>query len=700
MDAGPFSEALDAGLRRAGAELVAVKTIPQTSPETQTTRMLGELAKRLRTQEICNLRPHQAQALEMGKAGRSFLLSSPTASGKSLSYMLPMATHLLTDPEATALYVSPAKALAQQQIERLRALLPEVPMDLYDGDTPRDARRSIKERARCIYTNPDMLHVGILPYHGGWARFLRHLRLVVLDEAHQYTGAFGSHVVHVLRRLQQLCQTYGSHPAYILLSATIGNPAELAAMLTGHKTAVINGSASGLGDRYIAVASDPAERGALSIFSTLMQAGHKTLLFGQSRQGVELLTRAAMREAPSCRVGAYRSGYEPEERRRLERELFSGAMDGMVATNALELGIDVGSLDAVVLGGFPGSIASMWQQIGRAGRSAKPSLAVVCLGSSVLEQHYADHPEDLFRQSSERAVLNPENPAIKGNHERAANWEASPSWRQRETPSPAMSFSLRSAGVPYQLVCDGRTVERTDATHALLECYPGAVYLSGNRTFVCQDWSGTTVNLRETGAVHYITQPVIETSIEVLQPSKETFGHGRVTVTRTVKSYKQLDQRTRQAIGPETPVNLPPLVMTTDAFWISPVVQPEISRHGLDGSLHAAEHVLTAAMPTAVMADARDIQGASFKAHPAANGGPIIFVYDDVEGGISASTAAFDSLQKLIETAAAAIARCRCSAGCPSCIQNPRCRSGQPLSKAGAQALLQNLLRYRTLSAS
>ena len=699
MDAGPFQSALSLGLKRAGADLVALKVIPQTVPEVRQTKMPAELARRLRAQEIQRLRPHQAQAFEMGRTGKSFMLESPTASGKSLSYMLPLAAHLLGDPEATALYISPAKALAQQQIERLRFLLPDVPMDLYDGDTPQQSRASIKQRARCIYTNPDMMHRAILPYHGGWARFLSHLKLIVLDEAHTYTGVFGSHTVHVLRRLRQACERYKSRPAHILLSATIGNPSDLARALTGQATPVIRGSASGLGTRYIAVVSDPGQHGALSLFAALLDAGHKTLLFGQSRQGVEVLTRAAIREAPDRRVGAYRSGYEPAQRRQLEQDLFTGVIDGMVATNALELGIDVGSLDAVVLGGFPGSISSMWQQIGRAGRSAKPSLAIVCLGPSMLESHYAAHPDELFQQSAEKAVLNPENRAIQAGHKAAANWEASPTWIQRASPSPAMNFNLRSTGTQYRLICGGRTIEQTDAVHAQTECYPGAVYLSGSRTFICEQWIGTAIQMRETEGIQYLTQPVIETSIDLLQPSRTTFGSGRVTVTRNVRAFQTMDLRTRKPLGPETPVAIPPHVMTTDAFWIVPLPSAEVSRYGYVASLHAAEHVLASSMPTVVMADSRDIQGASFKQHPAANGSPIIFIYDDVEGGIGAATAAYDSLRELIATAAEAVSRCRCMDGCPSCIQQPRCRSTDPLSKAGALVLLQSLLRYNTLSA-
>ncbi len=680
--AGPFTAAVE----RVRPALLHAETVPGTPAASTRTHLPRWLGEKLRAAGISSLRPHQAVAVAAGRAGEHFVLSSPTASGKSLCYILPVAATLAAAPEATALYISPAKALAQQQIARMREIVPDLPVALYDGDTPKEKRAEIRGSARVVYTNPDMLHVGILPYHGGWARLFKALRYVVLDEAHMYTGAFGSHAVQILRRLRTIATHYGARPTFVLLSATIGNPGEHAAALVGAPARVIRGTSAGLGPRHLVLVDEEKLSGsAADIFALLLRGGYKTLLFGQSRQGVESLARQVANATAGLKVAAYRSGYRPEERRELESALFQGRLDGMIATNALELGIDVGALDAVVLSAFPGSIAGMWQQIGRAGRTGRPSLAVVVLGDSVLERHYARHPRVLLSESVEKAVVNGDNPFIRTGHARAAAWELSATGRDRT--SPAMQVNIRGAGQRYEVMHGGQVLEETDARHALLECYPGAVYLSGRRTFLCQGWEGHKISTREVERMSYYTTPILRVSIHVEGETRGGAGCGRVRVETEVTGLRQINPRTRESLRTK-PLQLPPLVMETDGLWLSLPDGVWADRRDLSPSLHAAEHVLAEMMPAVIMADSRDIEGASYTTHSDTGKRPAIFLYDGVQGGCGYCTAAFGTLGDLLKSAVSAVGRCECRDGCPSCIQRSRCRSPEPLSKAGAQRVL------------
>ena len=691
--AGSFTASLEAGLERVpGAAVIAARRLPESPPAAAPSRLPRWLAARLRAQGIERLRPHQAQAVTLGRAGRHFALSSPTASGKSLCYMIPVAAALGADPDATALYISPAKALAQQQLQRFQALVPTIAADLYDGDTPRERRAAIRAGARLIMTNPDMLHVGILPYHGGWERFFAHLRFVVLDEAHSYTGAFGSHVTWILRRLRRVAEYHGARPAFILLSATIGNPAGHAEALIGQQVPVIQGTAAGLGARHMILVDSGSlgsNRVAVELFAALVGAEHRSLLFGGTRQGVESLTRLARQLVGARAVASYRSGYQPEERRALEADLFSGRLDGMVATNALELGIDVGSLDAVVLAGFPGSVAAMWQQLGRAGRGGKPSLAVVVLGDSLLERHYATHPEALFAAPVEAAVVNPDNPFIAEQQNRAAQWEL-PGPGRGEGTSPAMTCSIRGAGARFRLVVGGRVIEETDERHALTECHPGAVYLSGSRTYLVEGWEGRDILLREAHDLTYQTTPLRTITVQCNRPLGVGAGHGRVRILTAVEGFRRVDMRTRHVLD-TIPLRLPPAVMETDALWLVLPRSLNVFPHGLAESLHAAEHVLAGLMPTVVMADPRDIEGTSYARHPEAGDRAAIFLYDDVAGGVGYCTSGHEGLQRLLASALDAVTECRCRDGCPSCIQRASCRSLDPLTKEGAVRVLRAL---------
>lgn len=659
--AGPFTAAISRILAGSNApRLVKLYRIDPAQGATQPQPIMGPLAERLKAQGITTLRLHQAEALTAARAGEHFVLASPTASGKSLCYMLPLAETLLSDWTATALYISPAKALAQQQLQRLQDLVPEIPSSLYDGDTPKESRREVRTTARCIYTNPDMLHVGILPYHAGWSRFFANLRFVVLDEAHLYTGVFGSHTVHILRRLRTLCRHYGSNPTFILLSATTGNPQAHAEALVGQPVRLIRGTATGLGTRYVAIIDTSEGRASLSqeavnLLATLVDSGFKALLFAQSRQGVDALTRGAIEAASGHRIGSYRSGYLPEERRALEADLFSGRMEGMIATKALELGIDVGALDAVILSGFPGSVSSMWQQLGRAGRSQKLSLAAILLGTSPPDRHFALHPDDLMRRSVEKAVVNPDNPYIQRCHGDAASWEA-PGQRSRGS-SPAFSFGIRGAGERRRLLCNGRLVEETDAIHALIECYPGAVYMSRNRTYICKGWDGNDILLREVSGIDYTTTPLMTVDVHLLNAPAASLlpmGHGRAQVSTTVSGFRRLALRDRAPLG-SADLSLPPYVIETDALWLCPPTADNGVPIATTGALHAVEHLLAAMMPTVVLADFRDIQGASFPSHPDVGNRPALFLYDEVPGGVGFCTAAFEAMKELLTAAKDAV---------------------------------------------
>lgn len=704
------------------------------------------LAAALADRGITRLYRHQARAVSMIRGGTHTVVAAGTASGKSLCYQVPLAEAVLADRRATTLLIFPTKALTQDQFASLHRLdLRELVPAVYDGDTDREARAWVRRHANAVLTNPDMLHVGILPGHARWARFLGNLRLVVVDEVHTYRGIFGSHVALVLRRLRRLAAHYGARPTFAFSSATIGNPGELASRLVGLPVETVEEDASPSGAKQVVVWNPPLEdpesgdrRSPLSeatdLLVDLVRRGRHTIAFTRSRKGVELVYRWARdRLGPDLggRIAPYRAGYLPEERRRVEQRLFSGELLGVTATSALELGIDVGSLDAAIVTTFPGTIASFRQQAGRAGRSREESLAVLVAGEDALDQYFAHHPWELFRRPAEAAVVNPANPQVLAAHAGCAAFEKplapedqeylgeeieelAPDlvgngdvrlrsgllhWDRREAPAP--SIDIRTAGGPPLNIVDERSepIGTVDEGRAFSQAHPGAVYLHQGDGYLVEslDLGRRLVRVRRE-EVPYFTQPHEESWVSVRRVAAAgrvgRFGHchGLVEVESHVLGFKRRGLADRAVLGYE-PLDLPPRRYTTQALWVTVdgalLDDAGIGAKALPGTLHAAEHTSIALLPLFAICDRWDVGGLSTPYHPDA-GGPVWFIYDGYPGGAGIAPIGWAAGERHLRATLEALRTCPCHTGCPSCVQSPKCGNfNEPLDKAGAIALLE-----------
>jgi DEAD/DEAH box helicase domain-containing protein len=724
---------------------------------------------------IGELYSHQLHALRAA-LDKPTIVTSGTASGKSMCFNLLALDVLCRDPRARAMYVYPTKALAQDQARALAAfgIHRRVRPAIYDGDTPREARADIRARANVVLTNPDMLHVGILPNHPAWAELFANLAVVVIDEAHCYRGVFGSHVANVLRRLRRIAAAYGTEPRFILTSATIANPLELAERLTGlEDVELVDEDGSPGPARRIAVWNPPpseedpdTRRSALSeaagLIARLVREGARAICFINSRKAVELLSRLvreelARRDATlSELVVPYRAGYTAQQRHELEERLVRGELRAVITTDALELGIDIGALDASVVVTFPGTVASLRQMWGRAGRSsvrgAGRGLALYLAGEDALDQFFARHPDDFLERPVEMAILDHESPLIFRRHLLCAahegplsrgedeffgpRWEAhaealvsSGELRARPRASgvearaaldgaeadaayvprrpgsyPAAEVSLRSASADTIAIIDASTGEllgTTESTRANSTVHEGAVYLHLGRSFEVRE-----LDLRRGRALvtpfdgDWYTRPKVhtDTAIEVLLDRRETLGvtlsFGEVSVTDEVVAY----QRTHN--GEMEPfdfvgLDLPPTSFRTQALWYeldARALERALPVQALLGALHATEHAQIAVLPLLAMCDRWDIGGLSTNLHEQ-TGAPTIFIYDGHPGGIGIARTAFGRFEELCTDARRLIGECRCASGCPSCVQSPKCGNlNEPLSKAGALVLLGSML--------
>ncbi|GGZ82709.1 helicase [Streptomyces subrutilus] len=710
---------------------------------------------------------HQTAAAEHALDGVSVVVATGTASGKSLAYLAPVLSALADGAEApngrgaTALYLAPTKALAADQRRAVRELAAPlgnaVRPAVYDGDTPFEEREWVRQYANYVLTNPDMLHRGILPAHPRWASFLRALRYVVIDECHTYRGVFGSHVAQVLRRLRRLCARYGSEPVFLLASATASDPAAGASRLTGVRVIEITDDASPRGEVVFALWEPPlltelrGEKGApvrrtataetADLLTDLVVQGVRTVAFVRSRRGAELISVIAQERLASVdrslvrRVAAYRGGYLPEERRALERALHSGELLGLAATTALELGVDVSGLDAVLITGYPGTRASLWQQAGRAGRSGQGALAVLIARDDPLDTYLVHHPEALFRQPVEATVLDPDNPYVLAPHLCAAAAELplteadlelfGPATRELVPQLEAAKLLRRRAtawhwtrreracdltdirgggGRPVQIVeaSTGRLLGTVDESAAHTAVHEGAVHLHQGRTYLVKQLDlEDSAALVERADPPYSTTARDVTSISVLETDTEIpwgparLCYGSVEVTNQVVSYLRRKLITGEVLG-EAKLDLPPRTLRTRAVWWTVTedqldearINPEI----LGGALHAAEHASIGLLPLFATCDRWDIGGVSVPLHPDTLL-PTVFVYDGHPGGAGFAERAFHTARAWLTATRDAIAACECEAGCPSCIQSPKCGNGNdPLHKRGAVRLLTRLL--------
>jgi len=741
-------------LRRLAADdqLVDVRTIPArpARPGTLSRPFTGPVAERA---PATGLWAHQAQAIDLLRAGRSVAISTGTASGKSLCYQLPIAEAVLgatsSTRAGTALLVYPTKALAQDQLRAFGAMeLPRLAALTYDGDTSPEQRAWGRRHANVVLTNPDMLHAGVLPFHGRWADFLHRLRYVVLDELHTLRGVYGTHVAHLVRRLRRLCAAYGSSPVFVCCSATIGHPAELAEAITGVEMDAVIDDASPSGERLFALWNPPlveGRRGARAsahgesarLLAGLVSHGHRTIAFTRSRRGAEIVAAQARSRLPrdlAAAVRPYRGGYLAEERRELERELAEGRLLGVAATSALELGVDIGGLDACILDGFPGTIASMWQQAGRAGRSAQQSLAVLVAGQDALDQWLMAHPAEVFTRSAEPAVINPANPFVLEPHIACAAYERplEPADRDLWGPEldeavrslvlddqaavregrvayrgpafPASGIGLRSAGrCEYRIMdSDGRLIGTVDEGRAFESVHPGAVYLHQGQHFRVRrlDTSDRTAWVDPADGAEWtesrtVTDLLIATEDDCVRVGRARLSIGNVEVSQQVVGFQRRSIAGGEVIGREE-LDLPPTRLATRAFWYT-VHDDVLDDAGLalrqvPGALHAAEHAGIGMLPLFTICDRWDVGGVSTAFHPQ-TGEASVFVYDAYVGGAGIAELGFAARQRHLKATSGAIAACPCDAGCPSCVQSPKCGNwNEPLDKAGALALLREVL--------
>jgi DEAD/DEAH box helicase domain-containing protein len=709
------------------------------------------LVSRLGLLGIDGLYPHQLAGLDALERGHT-MLATGTASGKSLVYQIATARAALTTPKATALFVFPTKALARDQLRALRSLkLPQLRAAVYDGDTPQAERPLIRRNANVVLTNPDMLHLSLTADHARWGDFLLRLAVVVIDEAHVLRGVFGSQVSMVLRRLRRLIASHGGDPRWCLASATVGNPAELAERLTGLDVAVVRSDEAPRGRKLFALWNPPivddesgARRSALAeaadLMTGLVDEGDRAIGFARSRRAAELLaefTRRSVSDAQArARIRAYRAGYLAEDRREIERQLASGELQAVAATSALELGIDIGSLDAAVLTGYPGTRASMWQQAGRAGRRADESLAVLVAQDDPLDQYLTQHPRDLFEEPPEAAVIDPTNPYVLGPHLRCAAREqpitddeavrffgdGAPAglealakrdllkrrgerWHDIGSTSPHRDVDIRAGGgTVYRIVLEatGEVLGTSDQHRAFGTLHPGAVYLHQGEQYLVQELDlGRGVALVEEADPDFYTQARDVTDIVIVnQIDHRALGDaelffGDVEVANQVVGFVRKLVSTNEIVG-EQALALPPVRLETRAvWWTLPgrlIDRARVRPPALPGGIHGAEHCAIGLLPLVATCDRWDIGGVSTPLHPD-TGLTTIFVYDGYPGGAGIAERGYRSAERWLRATLERLRDCPCRDGCPSCVVSPKCGNGnEPLDKAAGRALLAEML--------
>ena len=701
---------------------------------------------------------HQVEVAEAAHAGRHVVVSTGTASGKSLGYLLPILSDLIAGAAApngrgaTALYLSPTKALAADQLSRVAGLsLPGVRPATYDGDTPTDERRWIRDHANLVLTNPDLVHHSLLPRHDRWSSFLRALRYVVIDECHVYKGVFGAHIAAVLRRLRRVADRYKASPTFVFASATVAEPEGHAGRLLGMPVAAVTRDGSPRASMTFALWEPPlvqGDDGEPRRVSTITETGDllagcvreqvQTVAFARSRAGVEVVASVAKERVPvtaEAGIAAYRGGYLPEERRELERALRGKQLLGLAATNALELGVDVSGLDAVLLAGWPGTLSSLWQQAGRAGRSGGRSLAVLVAADDPLDTYLVHHPDAIFGRGVEATVVDPDNPHVLAPHLAAAAAELPLTeadlelfggqtsalldalvargilrrrprgWFWARDDRPADHLSLRGAGEPVRIIetRTGRVVGTVDESSAHAQVHTGAVHLHQG-----QAWVVTELDLDDHAAFAVRGDPGWTTHAQSVSDfdigreiEHEQWGplrcsFGQVTVRNQVVSF--LRRLPGGEVLGEHPLDLPERSLATRAVWwtmpVEELAAGGVEEAGIPGAAHAAEHAAIGLLPLFATADRWDIGGVSTALHPD-TGQPTILIYDGHPGGAGFAERGFRRVRAWLGATRAAIAACECASGCPSCIQSPKCGNGnEPLDKNGAIALLDLTLRH------
>ncbi|MFH1243197.1 MAG: DEAD/DEAH box helicase [Pseudomonadota bacterium] len=706
---------------------------------------ITETMKRL---GVDRLYSHQVEAIQYLREGDNTIIATPTASGKSLIYNVMVLEEIIGNRDAKALYIFPLKALEQDQLKNLAAWLkgvkgPKISAEIYDGDTTQYRRRKIRaEMPQILFTNPDMLHRGILAYHQGWEGLLKNLSFVILDEVHTYRGIFGSNVNQLIRRLKRLCQRYGASPRFILLSATVSNPRDFGKSLIGEEVTVVKSMGSPRAGQHF-LFLNPQEGtnfSAAKLFVECVRSGFRTIVFTQSRKVTELIHLWVSRLSPGLRkvISSYRAGFMPEERREIERRLASGRLLGVVSTSALELGIDIGYLDICLLVGYPGTIINTWQRGGRVGRSGRESLVILMAKPDALDQYFMKYPDDLFKRSFEAAILDPDNPHVvaahlpcaadempvtlederfwsKGLPEHLENLEregaltrtaeGKPTWfsaRRR----PQLDVNIRSTGETYSIFEKetGQAIGTIDGIKAFKECHPGAIYLHRAREYVVDH----LILEKRDIVVHrsqlkYFTRPRSEKETEIIRVNRSRprgqflVREGELKVTEVITGYEKRSLPGQELMG-VFPLDLPPQTFETIGLWveIEPALKGLVEKRGLHfmGGIHAIEHAAIGIFPLFALCDRNDIGGICYPHHPQV-GKSAIFIYDAYPGGVGLAQRGFEIIVELLEKTLDIVTGCACEEGCPSCIHSPKCGSGnKPLDKEAARLILQGLLGH------
>ena len=708
--------------------LPARPAVYEPFPDSLDPRLLPVLEKR----GVHQLYRHQAHAIREVLAGRDVVVVTPTASGKTMCYNLPVLSAILQNDDARALYLFPTKALSADQVSELYELIEAMGVDIktytYDGDTPGAARKAVRQAGHIVVTNPDMLHSGILPHHTKWVKLFENLRYIVIDEIHTYRGVFGSNLANVLRRLLRLCDFYGSHPQFILCSATIANPKELAETLTGREVSLVDDNGAPMGVRHFVFYNPPVvnrqlgiRKGVLQetrrIAGLLLQNGIQAITFARSRLAVEVLTKYLkdMVRDPlgnAGRVRGYRGGYLPTERREIERGLRAGRVDAVVSTNALELGIDIGQLDACILCGYPGTIASTWQQAGRAGRRQGESLLIVVANSSPLDQYIINHPEYFFGQSPEQALVNPDNLYILLNHVKCAAYElpfeegerfgglestgeildylteqgvlykVGSRWHWMADEFPQATINLRSACDQNFVIIDisnpraHRVIGEMDRFTVPMLLHQYAIYLHEGRQYQVEqlDFDDKKAYVRAVD-VDYYTDADLTTSMKVLDvfdeaddPAPLHRARGEVMVSSMVRLFKKMKLDTQENLG-WGPVSLPELEMQTTACWwtLPDELVESYGKEALGAAMVGLAHLMRGIAPLYLMCASSDIS-VEYHVRDPFTQKPTLYLYDCIQGGIGLSDRIYETGTLLFEQALSAVRECPCEQGCPSCV--------------------------------
>jgi DEAD/DEAH box helicase domain-containing protein len=704
-----------------------------------------KIKKLLKSLRISSLYSHQMRAIDMINSGKHVVVATPTASGKTLIYNIPVLDRILKKPETRALYLFPLKALAQDQLRAFEEITShcdslKINAAIYDGDTSDWHRRKIRENPpHVIMTNPEMLHLSFLPYHEKWREFFLNLDVVVVDEVHTYRGVMGSHMAQVFRRFRRVCDAYHRHPAFILSSATISNPSGLSEALTGLTVHTEANSGAPQGKRHFVFLnpSGSPSSAAILLLKAALHREMRTIVYTQSRKMSELIAiwAGSQKGKFSGKISAYRAGFLPEERRIIEKKLSSGELLSVVSTSALELGIDIGDLDLCLLVGYPGTVMSTWQRGGRVGRSGHDSAIILIAGEDALDQYFMRYPDEFFFRKPEAAVINPHNPDIVKKHLVCAAAElplkiddpyfSSPQMVQNlcdlekngdllknqngdqfyaSKYSPHRLVDLRGTGSRYHIISTetGAHLGEIDGYRAVRETHPGAIYLHQGQTYHIDslDTGAKIVRASQSKSIYY-TRVRGHKETEILDIFKEKqilnthIWFGRLKVTDQVTGYEKRHIHGNKRID-IIPLDLPPQIFETEGIWVSIestiVQQAEEANHHFMGGIHALEHAIIGLCPLFVLTDRNDFGGISTPFHPQVESAAI-FVYDGIPGGIGLTFQAYEKALDLMHQTQKLIKSCPCETGCPSCVHSPKCGSGnRPIDKSAALFILDRLI--------